>query len=533
MGRIVGYHGHFEDGVGYLVNDTGVVRRESPFLDWLLEDNEGPEKKNVAYDLDQFVATVLRLIDFTKEEGQELLDNGKMRAADYNITYFPSKYFGIFKRFGGQRWSASFYDAGQYLDAPSLELGMPVGRAIEKAKEARDIAALVSRIYFDLGWDGNTLTSPIRSLEVAVLRDQKFPTHNDIPPTVNDIALRSCRGSWVEAFRVGQFPKAFDLDLRSAYPWCLSELVDLRRGAWTAAQERPEGALYGFQEGAVTMEAPFHPILYGTGEREDTDYSYTPTGSWDTVLAADEVDFIREYGLGQFEPELGWWYIPQGGQYQPIKGVINWLYEKRQDKEGLELKVLKRGMAALWGRQLEVRGDEYGPMFNPVFGALVEARTRIAVARFVLDNKIKPIHIAVDGVLTDAPVAVPEHGGMGTWKLAHTGGALVLSSGVAAVEGKEGAEDFSIKYAWLKARMEQEPDATEYVMQKVSPMTLAKSLNTDYSKLGQLEEVTKTISVGGDAKRLYWDVPVTGGDVLANHYESEPVDISVAVGRGA
>lgn len=531
MGRIIGYHGHFQDGKGFLVNDVGEVRTEPPYLDWLMETHAGPEFKKVAYDLDAFVACVLSLIDLTEQEGNELLAAGELYIRPYRVTYYPSKYFGIYKGGGQQAMNASFYDAGQYLDAPSLEKGMTPEKAVGKAKEARDVAARVSKIFFNLGWDGNTITSPIRSLEKSALAGLNLPTHRDIPPAVNDMALRSCRGSWVEAYRLGHFPKCFDYDIRSCYPHMLSKLLDLRRGDWTVSAERPEGALYGFQEGIVTMDAPFHPVLYGTEAGERSDFSYTPTGEWPTCLAADKVDFIREYRIGEFKPDIGWWWIPNGQQYEVMKGIINWLYQKREGKEGLELKVLKRAMAAQWGRTLEMRGEDYGPSFNPVYGALVEARTRIAVAKFVLDKGIEPIHVAVDGVLSGSLVDLPKDGGMGTWKLAHTGGAIVVSSGVAAVRGKEGAEDFSIKYEWLKKRIEDNPDAAEYDMRKMSVVTLAKALNTDFSKLGETEEITKTISIGGDGKRLYWEQPETGGDLMANVYESEPVDVSVAMGK--
>lgn len=952
MGRIVGYHGHFKDGQGFLVNDVGDVRTEPPYLDWLMETHVGPEFKKVAYDIDQFVAVILRLIDLTEEEGKGLLEAGELYIRPYRLTYYPSKYFGIYKGGGLQSMNASFYDAGQYLEAPSLERNVVPEKAIYKAKEARDVAARVSRIFFDLGWDGNTITSPIRSLEKSALAGLNLPTHRDIPPAVNDMALRSCRGSWVEAYKLGHFKKCFDYDLRSAYPFFLSQLLDLRRGDWTMATERPEGALYGFQEGTVAMNASFHPVLYGTEAGERSDYSYTPTGEWQTCLAADVVDFVRRYKLGEFKPEVGWWWIPNGTQYEVMKGVINWLYQKRQGKEGLELKVVKRaacfsgdtlvwtetglknvgavdigervysvnpetlgvelkdvvalhryhykgkmvrvlcprkydflvtpehrfllerywearadwlgrrggfqfmtlgeafgeggtylwrlpsykpiagkkqkmislweyidgddcvavfpnkrysstfekdgrfvsghhwghgvylarkkdiglnpsrfentkdcqiyvkhtrkgsyipwrfkmadmlelmgwyisegcayvgndrrggrspyyyvgfvnkdweriggllarmripygtsiqkntgcgslkvsskalyrfmveaggvkaegkqirgwvfdldssllkhlfntlmagdgtvdkrgsgfryttvsselamgmqrlclhlgwksthyveeakgerfgkrdlhrviistmrcgsnvdrayvseeeydgmvycvtvkdngtllagrggryeftGNSALWGRTLELRGEDYGPNFNPVYGALVEARTRIAVAKFVFDNKVDPIHVAVDGVLCGSRVKVPEDGGMGTWKVAHTGGAIVVSSGVAAVKGKEGAEDFSIKYEWLRKRLADQPGATEYEMKKMSVVTLAKALNADFAKLGELEEITKAIRIGGDGKRLYWEEPVTGGDLMANVYDSEPVDVSVALGKG-
>ena len=59
-------------------------------------------------------------------------------------------------------------------------------------------------------------------------------------------------------------------------------------------------------------------------------------------------------------------------------------------------------MAGIWGYTLSVNYDgELGDYFNSVWGVEVESRTRLEVARFVLDNNLLDnlLSIAVDGVL--------------------------------------------------------------------------------------------------------------------------------------
>ena len=155
----------------------------------------------------------------------------------------------------------------------------------------------------------------------------------------------------------------------------------------------------------------------------------------------------------------------------------------------------------------------------------------MTVAKFILDNKLTPIHIAVDGVIAPQKVKLPPPGGMGSWRMSHTGGVLVLSSGVAAVEGKEGAEDFSLKYDWLKNKIDENPEATGFEMAKPSICTLANALATNFEKLGEVETITKTILVQVDGKRQYWDTPEKAGDLLEKHYESEPMDMAGILGQ--
>ena len=532
MPRLIGYHGYVKDGIGFIVNNDGDIRRESSFMDWLLDDKKEEDgHKKVVYDLDGFVAVLCRLIDFTEQEAETLIAKGKLHIPPYDLNYYPGKYFSISKGTGWGRPYIGFYNMEQYFDTPRVEDNPSVDYAVGKAQEARDMGSRVSKIFYALGWDGTALTSPISSLEKSVIKGLSLPSHKDIPEGANDLALKCCKGPWVEAFQVGYWPKAYDYDLVSAYPFALSKLLDLRRGDWVLSPEKPEGAVYGFLDGELTYESPICPILYNTGE--DDDYTTSPTGTRPEQITNIDYDFLYEYKQGEFKVRTGWWWIPKAGpQYEVLKGIVSWLYKQREGADELTNKLVKRAMSGLWGKTLSVWSDgQYSPTFNPPWGALVESRTRVTVAKFILDNKLTPIHIAVDGVIAPQKVKLPPPGGMGTWRMSHTGGVLVLSSGVVAVEGKEGAEDFSLKYDWLKNEIGKNPEATGFEMSKPSICTLANALATKFEKLGEVETITKTILVQVDGKRLYWDTPKKAGDLLEKHYESEPMDMAVILGQ--
>jgi hypothetical protein len=60
-------------------------------------------------------------------------------------------------------------------------------------------------------------------------------------------------------------------------------------------------------------------------------------------------------------------------------------------------------------------------------------------------------------------------------------------------------------------------------------MTLAKALQLDkFEEVGALQESNRSIMIGKDYKRLWKDYPKNGGELLANQYESTPIDAVMA-----
>ncbi|HUV84743.1 MAG TPA: hypothetical protein VMV86_03490, partial [Methanosarcinales archaeon] len=366
MNQIIGYHAAIINNKPVIVNNKG----EAGNIDWLIDDCTGKDYKKVAYDLDYFASILFRAINIFKDEAEILLARGKLHIyldnTAYDITYFPSKYLSIARGAGYGRPFTSIFNAEQYLPATHYELEPTLESCISKAQEAQTIASEASWAFYLLGLDPDTITSPVRSMEKSLLANIDLPTHLDIPPEVNDLALNCCPGNWVEAYKLGYFPKTYDLDITSCYASMLAELYDTRRGSWIHSTVPPVQAIYGFAHGTVTIASNFSPIIYRKAER----LNYTPVGIWDTCLTLQEIKFIKKYELGSFYIEDGWWWIPQGVQYQPLKGIVNNLHNKREEANPLQNKILKRCLAGLWGRTLHTHQEQgklvYGDAFNPV-----------------------------------------------------------------------------------------------------------------------------------------------------------------------
>ena len=315
----------------------------------------------------------------------------------------------------------------------------------------------------------------------------------------------------------------------SAYGSVLARLVDTRRGTWVHSNEMPPRAFYGFASGILTVDAPFHPFIM----KQDEEYTYTPVGSRRDTLPKSMIDLLYKYKLGTFEIDNGWWWIPSDSKpmYEPLRGIITHLHTIRSESDGLKKAILRQMIAGIWGRMLEIKKDKFGTLFNPVWASVVENEIKCQVCETCLSNNITPLLVAVDGIITDKPLPIESSLEMGKWRLSHVGKCIIVSSGVVGFEGKQGAEEFALRYEWLQNQLFDNPSESEFSMNKYSPLTLAKAIQTDNLKhLGELQEVNRVINIGKDYKRLWKKYPKCGEDLLNNVYDSVPIDSIMAGG---
>jgi hypothetical protein len=521
MTKIIGYHAAFKDGRGFIANSYGETSGVG-VIDWLLNDHQ--DDKKVTYDIDYFAAVLFRLAGLSEANGRELAETGKTSIGKLRTTYYKKAFLAI--------GNAKFSDAGQYLNLiqdTGLDNSLDVAGAVAKANEAREVAVKVSRILFNAGLDGSNINSPVSSLRSSLLRNLDLPNYTHIPHEVTAIAAECQSRRWIEIFAQGKVI-GYDYDLTSAYAAMLMDLYDTRRGDWTKAAARPDGAVYGFERGTCNITARVTPIIMKQAEG----LSYTPQGSRETVLTMQEVDFIKDYKQGEFTLDYGWYWTPRGKtlykqhQFQPLKGPVNWLFNKRvTTTDELAKQILKRALAGLWGMTGQTLSNgERGEYYNMVWNVLVETNTRLAVARALFDSGVTPLSVAVDGCITDKPLNVEISRSLGGWKISHQGEAILIRSGLVAMQGKQGTGDYAVTYDAFNKMVEENPDATEYTIKSLSPVSLSQAVQMDYSRLGELVELPKTISIGDETKRNYFERPVTGRDILIKQYESFPLDVT-------
>ena len=505
-----------------------VYSKDENWLEILL--NHEPKAAKILYDLDYSVAVILAHEGITREQGKKLLDTHKLHLpSGYRLGYYSGKVLTLDFGYGAAHGYAYFYNTKQYTDIHHA-FNDTADYAINKAKEAQEVGENVLAAYKKLGFTNQSLTSPIK----AFVKSHLYPdiaTLNDIPEQVGEYAYATVKGNWVECYSMGRWNKVYDYDVNRAYGSQLSKLLEIRDGTWIRSRVIPgnrKTAPYGFAKGILTITAPFHPFIVNRG-----DMSYTPSGSREDVLTLSQVDFLRGNELGTFDVSdcLYWTNGYTEEPARPFEVIVRHLCEVSQGADPATKNIVRRILAGMWGYLLQLKGTEddvqFGDSFNPIYGALVETNNSLAVAQACIDNNIIPLAVAVDGIVTDKPLKLDIGKSPGQWRLTHQGKCIIVSSGIVGIEGKGGDEEFSITYDWLKEAMENNPKQSEYVMEKIAPVTLAKALSGCWDKLGELERSTRTVYIGSETKRCYINEPKCGGDILNNVYQSEPWDISM------
>jgi hypothetical protein len=322
---------------------------------------------------------------------------------------------------------------------------------------------------------------------------------------------------------------AFDYDLISAFSSHTANLIDTRYGTWFKSDKfySPKQCPYGFCKGIVRVEKDFNSVILTSGE-----FDYTPTGEYETYMTNAHIKALYDYNMGKFKMIDGWYWKPDRELHYPLKEHTMRLFEWKQYLEGFDRDIVKRILVGLTGKLGETFPDKNGEvkpgkLHNLPWYSWVQDQTKLQVADFIILNHAEDalLSIAVDGCLFNRKIFINETGAIGTWRLNLNAPAFVVSSGVGCIQGKNGKGTFALNYDWLKAQIEANPEATEYKMHKLTPVTIGNALkNHKVDKLGELE-MTERAVILNEVKRYYPEYPKKGSDLL-NQYSSEALDIS-------
>jgi hypothetical protein len=489
----------------------------------------------VFYSLNQSTACILKSLNLPKEQ-LRLLNKGQIiYYKNVSLSFMAYKYLKIKEK--GTVYT--FSDMSQFYDAtydPNEDL-------TAKVKQAFDTATAIYKQALKMNLNPLNLTSPINMFSRSILghEDAKgnskplgvdIPTVADLPDEFKDdlswYAYQSCHGGWTEAYKKGHFD-VWDLDLNSAYPYIMSTLMDTRYGTWTRGQYQPE-AKYGFALCDAEINAKFHPIMVKSNKLQ-----VTPTGRRTQPLGKGKIDLIYQYPkIGTIHKILdGFWWTPKFNKY-PLYTVMAWLGNEKQKTDGLAKTFVKRISTGISGKLIEIYKDgKPGDNLNPVWRAIVEEETQLILAKYIIKNGLEDhvLYIATDGILLDCPpVNLILSNRMGGWKLSHKSKALVVSSGLVAVQGKTGQGAFSIDYDYLMNAIKDNPQSSTYAMNKYSVMTLGKALQENkIDELGNTFVQERSLDITYEAKRFFDDVLTCGNDLLTKKLNSYPLSMSHAV----
>jgi len=490
------------------------------------QDDSQTQYIKVVWDIDQYCAPLFKLMG--EDVCRKLVSNShRVKMPPFTLFYMPGKFLGIdILREVGQtntykKDTLNIYDLHQYYpdeDNPGT------------VRDVYDYGRYLLDTLKNMGMRPTRITSPIQIYDECVLGNVSIPTAYDIPnleanKEAIQYAMKCASKEWREIYQIGHWGsgECWDYDVRSAYP---SFIKDLRNTKYCKYEKSDKiiPSDWGFLHGKVRIDARVSPIIH-------PEYG-SVMGEWEDYLTLDEVRWIKEMGIGDFELYDGW-FLTFTSYSTPFSNIMSRLFEQRRYGE-LRTRLSKKMANGLGGKFAEVYDNgEYGKYINPFYHAVMTARCRLKVAEFIYENELQDdvISVMVDGVLSGKKAKQKLLGtaDMGEWRVNPPSAFLVVTIGNQYSFNKKSSS--GISYEQIMELIKLHPNLNYYNIKKQRKVTLREAIDRDnLSLLGTNEYKEASLDLQFIENHLLFDkLPKNGKQLLDNKYRGEPRNISQEV----
>lgn len=516
--------------IGYCINEIGCYNSNNEFskdvVKLLLSKPENTI--GVFSDIDDCVAHLVNHLNVSSQNIKYLLTSQNkmchLLIGNLSLQYYPGKHFLI-----GVGWisihnrkyklSAQFSNASQY--EPKLkEVSNKNGYVL--ANQAKEVCSEVNKIYERLGFEVSSLVSPVNAFRKSITRVINLPKLYDIPNEAGWMALQSCKGGWCEAFQLGHFQNVYDYDINSSYPAQAMILPDVRDGTWVQSNKRVNGAILGYAECDFKIEKEFSPVTWQSGANI-TDKNFTPKGEFPEYAGLKMLNCIDRNRLGDFKIKDGWWWIPGDYIRYPLANYVKEFFQRKKEARGLEKEVIKTILVGgFYGLFLQTFNDVPSVYYFPPYASEIQTGTRVDVFEQCIKEDVVPLHIAVDGVITNKEFNSNLGREIGEWKLSGRGNAIIVSSGVKCIQGEDSSKEFAINYDWLRNEIQKEPSKNTYEMSRLVTLSLPLAWIRNKMELcGKVVIENRHVNIGIENKRMYEEQAKNGGELISGQLKSK------------
>lgn len=273
----------------------------------------------------------------------------------------------------------------------------------------------------------------------------KLATPEDVmrPPDRLERAIATGYGGGrMATFQVGSFDRITQIDLRSAYPWAMTQLPSLDRARYVRKRVYDLHEPYALWEvwWDIPHGAPSGPFPVRT-ERGGIAWPLCGFG-W---YWADEVRAAIECYGHAVRPISGVAIRPRS-DHRPFAGLED-IYDRRRalkaDGNRAAAHVLKLTMNACYGRLVRVVDHDGSPgkWGNLALAGMTTSAVRAKMLRELMNHETRTIALATDSLTVAGDVDIVASDNLGGWDVTTGGVSLMLPSGVFHVQHGAAAMD--------------------------------------------------------------------------------------------
>lgn len=566
----------YQGYVKLIADDEGNYKYISDFFEILqfLTHKRFRQKFNWFYNIKFDFESIIKYLD--RDLLYELYYEKKLEYHHYKIVYFDKKFFSI-TDLNEHRYY--FYDLFNFLetslnsaskkylldqkidtiDPNQLNTNLEYWNQNEKEIIRYCIydANLTKRladyfwnlIYEKLNYYPKRPFSKGKLSEEYFLNKCYIPTINEISRNVLEMAYNSYSGGRFEILKRGYFPEVNIYDIKSAYPYQMTKLLDFTQGKWIESRETTENI--GFYHCFInTMELNFSPFLL-----KRSNMNLYPNGSFYSYLTNQEINFIlKNFQNTEITIINGFEFIPFQEKY-PFKEEIERLYQWKEKEKDEDIKYcVKIILNSLYGKTIQGGSTgKTGKLFNPIWASLITSGTRLKLLEYGLKNPECVIAFSTDSISLKKPLIVPKFPKLGDFSFEFSGSGIYIMSDIYTLWNEQKYKKrfrgfttykdtiptlFDIlnipKYddkLGLLEILKELTNKTKYPITINSPYHLGECLIHTKQKNPEMINIfhksKKNIDINGDIRRVWNRDFKNGLDAMENNIDSYPMKFNV------
>jgi hypothetical protein len=338
-------------------------------------------------------------------------------------------------------------------------------------------------------------------------------------------AFESYEGGKFEVTARGKF-YGYEYDISSAYPFAITNLLDIRDAVVVYGHKYNLDAAYGFLRVRITVSDPDVHLPCGVFRR----LRLYPIGTYYLTITKQEYDYIVTLPKTTVDIIDAAWLILRR-EFYPYRDVFNELYAlktewKKKDKlRSNNYKIIMNGFYGKMAQCILGEDGKYhaGIGWNPIYASIITAETRISVTR--LQNLLKKDCLAVhtDSVITRYSIPNTYIGkNLGDYELVVQGDGVLVACGIYEIAGQCALKGF--RKGSVTEILKDNPNSKIISLKArhVESWLQSMAQNHPNEKINLFSNVIKKLKLNCDTKRI-WPKPVRARDLLASLQYSEPV----------
>ena len=494
---------------------------------------------------------------------RELYFTSKTKYGDYKIKYIPKKLFRILYK----KQSYLFYDLAQFyevslakaskkylnekknkenIDRTRLNVDLKYWKKREKdiIKYCISDASLTQKlgVFLQAELKAKLSFTPQKYISKASISKEyfrkrcKIPSISKVDLPVLSFAFNAYHGGRFEILKRGFFEYATLIDINSAYPYHIANLIDFTGYEWKRVRVCNEDATYGFYLCKVFIPyIDFAPYAF----RLPNNNNIYPIGEHITFLTIEE---IRAYKNITSIKVIEGYECKIDPPIYPFRETILKLYEWKLNtpKTDFRYDLVKKIMNSLYGVFYEKtkKGDKYrvGKFFNPIYASIITANTRIQLFKEALKYGKDVIGFATDSILINGKHSPPVSKKLGGWSIDGEGEAVVLRSGVYQIKEKVKSRGLSHstnlltpegKFKNIFEYIKGVSDRTKYKVILNRPVNLGEALiHTKKKSIADInvwQDFEYDVDINKDSKREWYDTFEYGKEIFERNIDSTPI----------